>query len=363
VDLRGLPARENGSKESPGADERPRTRRGPESTEGKRTASTPRAGSTVRGSPLRASRHGAGLNPPSPTILLAGNPVQSPRASGLAVRASPSCDRPGSGPSLVPRKRGAIRSVHRLWDRDRIIPRQGVSFLRRGEGDVRPPFCHQPVPPFVGIPGERELVDKTIFSVPASREARTRRIILAVEGSGRESTVGISRVSSCGSLRLSSVGWTVTPRDPGNPNRPLTMGAEPLGAASISPPIRPVNLCPEDPSHSAGVTRPKISGPHDRVVRESAPSSAVFPLRDRELSVQRILSVRPRAIRIGFSSLNSADPCNPGWMPPWTNQRVQSKRPRGRGLVPSRGNYAPEWHSMERHAPVSTGKPSCPSST
>lgn len=34
---------------------------------------------------------------------------------------------------------------------------------------------------------------------------------------------------------------------------------------------------PEDPLHSAGVTRPKISGPHGHVVRERASSSAVFP--------------------------------------------------------------------------------------
>lgn len=125
--------------------------------------------------------------------------------------------------------------------------------------------------------------------------------------------------------------------------------------ASISPPIGPVNRSRRS-LRSAGVTRPKISGPLGTCCQGTCSFHRVHvPLHGRELSVQRVLGTS--ACNQDMVASTAPVPATPAGR---LRERINAFKASALGStdlsVP--GDYAPECHSMERHAPVSTEKPS-----
>jgi len=184
VDPRGLPAPEKIWIEGKSRCGRTTSsRRGPESTGGKRTASTRRSGSNPVGEARRAPPV-TGPAIPAPRSFSGGTP-RNPRGravsrSGRRLRAIvPGPDRHSSRGSAGPSDPCTGFEIETESFRDKA---QASSDVAKGTSDPRPAIS-QSLRRRLGLdanwPAGRS-------SVPASREARTRRTILAVEGSGRE---------------------------------------------------------------------------------------------------------------------------------------------------------------------------------
>lgn len=268
MDLRGLPARENGSKESPGADERPR--------QGEVRSRREESGRRLL--PGRVNPSGEARRAPPVTGSSNQGPHDPSRGEPRAIPAGERSRGPGVAFARSSRARAVTRPAEARGHPIRaqaLRSRQNHSATRR----KLPPTWRRgrptPVPPL------SQSLRPSVFRRDANWPAgRSRSLRAGRRGRGEPSSRRKARAERVPRKILRGLTPVLpSPLRSAEPSLPaiqetrtvsllreaeFTRGRLHLAADQTG------NPGPEDPSHSTGVTRPKISGPHGRVVRESA---------------------------------------------------------------------------------------------